>query len=145
MPILLSKSHLSSTYVSEEQACLIALTLIHYSLMGDECWSTGIAEASPALRNSPLHSCPSLSPLHVVISYHSLEDRIVKRLMAGESDPEVLLSRKERGGYRLERRRALRGHGNQQDVTAQFAESSQLHHMVMEHWTLQVLHKKVSC
>ena len=77
-----------------------------------------------------------------MISYHSLEDRIVKRLMAGESDPEVLLSQKERRGYRLERRRALRGHGNQQDMTAQFADNS---HTEVEHWTLQVLHKKVSC
>lgn len=77
-----------------------------------------------------------------MISYHSLEDRIVKRLMAGESDPEVLLSQKERRGYRLERRRALHGHGNQQDMTAQFADNS---HTEVEHWTLQVLHKKVSC
>lgn len=92
-----------------------------------------------------LYICSCPSPLHVVISYHSLEDRIVKRLMAGESDPEVLLSRKERRGYRLERRRALRGHGNQQDMTAEFTESSQLHHTEMEHWTLQILHKKVRC
>lgn len=79
-----------------------------------------------------------------MISYHSLEDRIVKRLMAGEHRPEVLLSQKESGSYRLHRRRALHGHGNQGDFTPWSAECSQPH-AEMVGWALQVLHKKVSC
>ena len=91
-----------------------------------------------------LPSCFSLYlPLHSVISYHSLEDRIVKRFMAGEC-AEVLVSQKKSRGYQLARRRALRNHRNQQDWTPHNAETSKPQAEGV-YWTFQALHRKVRC
>lgn len=109
--------------------------------------ATDIAVSTPLLRDNNASIAQLLVsvylPLHTVISYHSLEDRIVKRFMAGECRTEALLSQKESRGYQLTRRRALRSHGNEHDWTPHNADTSKPHAEGV-HRTFKALHRKVS-